>query len=68
MNIKEVTDDDLMSNAIRFAFNKCPEDERGALVDFQRYKITFYNCAKWLRDNYETVDPDFGEMVVIESN
>jgi len=68
MEIKNITDDDLISNAIRFAFAKCPQDERGALVNFQRYKTTFYNCAMWLRDNYEPTDPDFGEVVILNTD
>ena len=68
MNIKEISDDDLMSNAIRFAFDKCPVKENGALEDFQKYKKTFYGCVKWLRDNYQTIDDNFGEVVIMESD
>jgi hypothetical protein len=61
--INKLSDDDLLSNALRFAFAKCPTDERGALVDFQKYKSTFYGCMKWLRDNYEPVCDGFlGEV------
>ena len=51
--IKNISDDDLLSNALRFAFDKCPVDEKGALTDFQKYKKTFYGCMKWMRDDYE---------------
>lgn len=53
--LKEISDEDLMNNAIRFALEKCPTDETGALVDFQKYKKTFYSCTKWLRDNYKPI-------------
>jgi len=60
--IRSLTDDELLSNALRFAFDKCP-DESGALVDFQKYKSTFYGCMKWMRDNYEpTCDGFLGEV------
>jgi len=62
--MRSLSDDELLSNALRFAFAKCPTDERGALVDFQKYKKTFYGCMKWLRDNYEpTCDGFLGEVV-----
>jgi hypothetical protein len=54
--MKEITnlsDDDILSNALRFAFDKCPVDESGALADFQKYKKTFYGCVKWMRENYK---------------
>ena len=51
--IKNISDDDLLSNALRFAFEKCPVDESGTLTDFQKYKKTFYGCMKWMRDNYQ---------------
>lgn len=62
--MRSLSDDELLSNALRFAFAKCPTDERGALIDFQKYKSTFYGCMKWMRDNYEpTCDGFLGEVV-----
>ena len=62
--MRSLSDDELLSNALRFAFDKCPTDETGALVDFQKYKSTFYGCMKWLRDNYEpTCDGFLGDVV-----
>lgn len=61
-----MSDDDMLSNSLRFAFSKCPVDETGALKDFQKYKKTFYGCLKWLRDNYEPACEGFLEDVVNE--
>jgi len=62
--IRNLSDNDLLSNALRFAFDKCPKDESGALTDFQKYKKTFHSCMKWMRDNYEPAVDDFlGETV-----
>lgn len=62
--IKSLSDDDLLSNAIRFAFDKCPVGEKGELADFQKYKKTFHSCMKWIRDNYEPAGDDFLEESV----
>jgi len=62
--MRSLSDDELLSNALRFAFAKCPTDEKGTLVDFQKYKSTFYRCMKWMRDNYEPTCDGFLDEVV----
>lgn len=64
--INEMTDEDIMSNAIRFSLQRCAlrEGEKsGDRPDFQNTKHTFIVCAKWLRDNYMDADPNMGEFV-----
>lgn len=55
MDIKDLTDNDILSNALRFSFDKCPKDEKGAMdmKDIQKYKKTFILCLKWLKENYQ---------------
>lgn len=66
--IRSLSDEELLSNALRFAFDKCPKDEQLTLVDFQKYKKTFHSCMKWLRNNYEPTCDGFLEEVVSKEN
>jgi hypothetical protein len=55
--IKNLTEEEILSNAIRFALTESPKGEKGEVKDFQKYKSAFIKCTKWLKDNYEpTVD------------
>ncbi len=59
--IKDLTDDDILSNALRFSFERCPKDEKRAMdmEKIQKYKNTFIICLNWLRDNYKPACEDF---------
>jgi len=67
-NINEMTDKDIMSNAIRFALPRTSikegQDELDR-PDFHKVRNTFITCVKWLRDNYKDADPDLGKFYEI---
>ena len=59
--VRNLTDDDLMHNAIRFGLTAPPEKENGgmSIEDSQKYKKTFFRCVCWLRDNYKATEIDW---------
>lgn len=50
--IKEISEEEIIHHALRFAFKTCPTGEKGELLDFDKRKKTFYKCVKWFVDNY----------------
>jgi len=55
-NIKDITDEEIMYEAISFALAKAPREEDGLTTSaesFQKTKKTFLICVKYFRDNYE---------------
>lgn len=57
--IKSLTDDDLLSNAIKFGFSQSPKGVNGELLKFNEYKSTFMKCLKYFRDNYTSACNSF---------
>lgn len=65
--VKSITDDDLLSMALKFGFSQSPKGDNGELLKFNEYKSTFMKCAKYFRDNFKSACNDFLNSVETKS-